>query len=88
MQLECGGCGGPIVEGSKLTCPMCQMFMRMAAGKIMAFVTIMRNAADVMVENSKDPIILQHASILAEAAMIAMDITKRNAAEVQPKIIS
>jgi uncharacterized protein YbjQ (UPF0145 family) len=86
--MECGGCGGPIIEGSKLACPKCQTFMRVAAGKIGAFATIMQNAANAIVEKASPDIMQQHASILAEAAVIAMDFTKRTTVEVQPIIAS
>jgi len=86
--MECGGCGGPVVEGSMLACPRCVTFMRVATGKIGAFGVIMQNAADALADPACfASVIAQHASILNEAAAIAREITKRNAVEVQPKII-
>jgi hypothetical protein len=86
--LECGGCGGPIVEGSKLACPRCQTFMRVAAGKMQAFGVIMQNAADAIAGEASPEILAQHASILAEASAIIHEFTKRPLVSQAPKIIS
>ena len=87
MVIECGGCGGPVVEGSKLACPRCLTFIRVCAGKIGAFGTIMQNAADAMADGASEEILAQHRSILAEAAMIAKEITKQVNAGHAPGII-
>ena len=76
MIMECGGCGGPITEGSRLACPRCQTFMRVAAGKMSSFAVIMQNAADAIAGNASAEILAQHASILAEAASIIHEFTK------------
>lgn len=72
-----------------MACPRCLTFIRVAAGKIGAFGTIMQNAADALADPAcEQTVIAQHASILAEAAAIAHEITKQTRDDRRPFIIS